>query len=298
MQAFKIPKSAYLPASSYYRQAVEFTSDGRYLGINSHPFTLIDTQASAVAVVNLESGAHGHRFVRDHSVAALSSLYELFLYDFRGRCSATVDYWRRAVPEDLAVSPDGKTLYLLARLSGEFVAEIWVLSAATLKRRYRFARHETWPHRLVISANGQRLASDGGQTVRVWVIRAGTRPNRAVKVKPKGEINAFALSGDGARLATATGRGLTIWNTSSGKQVAHSGKHKRSVTAVAWNPTRPVVVTGDNAGQIFVWDDTGRVLTRYDWKLKEVYGLCFAPDGLRCAAVDASGKVVVWDVDV
>jgi hypothetical protein len=56
--------------------------------------------------------------------------------------------------------------------------------------------------------------------------------------------------------------------------------------------------TGDTGGQVFLWDHTGRVLTRYDWGLGEVYAMCFAPDGLRCAAIDRAGKVVVWDVDV
>lgn len=296
MQTFAIPKNASLPALRYHRPAVEFTSDGRFLGVGSSPFTLLDTQGGTTRMVKVESGALGHRFVRDHSLALLS-LYELFLYDFLGQLTTSVDYWRRTVPQDLAVSPDGKTLYLLTRPSGESVAEIWALSATTLKRRYTFARHKAWVQRLVISADGQRLASDG-EGVRVWNIRAAKRPNRAVKVKPKGEVNAFVLSGDGSQLATATTRGLTIWNANSGKQVADSGLHKRGVTAVAWNPTRPVLVSGDNAGQIFVWDHTGRVLTRYDWKLKEIYGLCFAPDGLRCAAVDTKGKIVVLDMDV
>jgi hypothetical protein len=39
------------------------------------------------------------------------------------------------------------------------------------------------------------------------------------------------------------------------------------------------------------------VLARFDWGLGEVDAMCFAPDGLRCAAVDRNGKVVVWDVD-
>ena len=114
-------------------------------------------------------------------------------------------------------------------------------------------------------------------------------------------VDGIALSADGTRLATIGNRGVTLWDLANGapaREVFRSGKHRRGVTAVACNPTKSVLVTGDTAGQVFLWDDTGRVLTRFDWGLGDVYGLTFAPDGLRCAAADAKGKIVVWDVDV
>ncbi len=49
---------------------------------------------------------------------------------------------------------------------------------------------------------------------------------------------------------------------------------------------------------MFLWDDELHDLKRYDWKMADLQGICFAADGLRCAAVDSKGKVVVWDVDV
>src|SRR5262249_35499950 len=127
----------------------------------------------------------------------------------------------------------------------------------------------------------------------------GNLPNSArVQIRPQHSVNAFALNSDGSQLAAAESTALSVWNTLTGEEVFRSGKHRRKVLAVACNPTKPILATGDNAGQIFLWDYAGNVLTRYDWKLGEIYGLTFAPDGLRGAAVDQNGKVVIWDVDV
>lgn len=109
--------------------------------------------------------------------------------------------------------------------------------------------------------------------------------------------NEIALSADGARLVATDNRSVTVWDVATGKEVFRSGKHRRAVESAACNPTRPVFVAGDSAGKVFLWGYTGNVLTRFDWALGEIRGLCFAPDGLRCAAVDRQGKVVVWDVE-
>jgi WD40 repeat protein len=118
-----------------------------------------------------------------------------------------------------------------------------------------------------------------------------------VEVVPKGELRGFALSPDGARLATASSRGVSLWDAVTGDEAFSSGKHRRKVETVCFSPTQPLLATGDATGNVFLWDFTGRVLTRFEWGLRAVKGLGFAPDGLRCAATDGY-KVVIWDVDV
>ena len=155
-----------------------------------------------------------------------------------------------------------------------------------------------WNQRLVVSADGKWLAGKSNQTLRVWNVGGPEVPARALRfVKTKSLVYDFALSADGLHLVGVGSTGLSIWKTSGGGFI-HSGKHRRTVKAVACSPTKPMLVTGDNAGQVFLWDYSGNILTGYDWQLGEVCGLCFAPDGLRCAVVDKTGKVVIWDVDV
>jgi WD40 repeat protein len=130
--------------------------------------------------------------------------------------------------------------------------------------------------------------------IRIWDT---TDPNRpAVAISPKPRMAQFALSADGAHLATVDTHGVTLWNANTGRQVWTSGKHRRGVQMVSFCPTRPLLASGDTAGTIFLWDFAGRVLARYDFGLQNVSGLCFAPDGLRCAA--AGREVVLWDIDV
>lgn len=208
---------------------------------------------------------------------------------------------------DLAVSPDGQTLYAacITQRGFDHATRIHAFDIATGEPKGRFPaleEHFTW---LSMSADGRRLAGRSSYNAGVWDLTTPNNPKSAVVDvrigKAGSHVGGVALSADGAQLATITNRGLTLWDIAGGttaREVFRSGKHKRRVTAVACDPTKPLLVTGDSAGQIFFWDHAGHILSRYDWGLGEVYALCFAPDGLRCAAADNKGKLVVWDVDV
>jgi WD40 repeat protein len=180
------------------------------------------------------------------------------------------------------------------------------LDAATLERQRRFAAQKERPWEMVGSADGRRLATGRGSkndTIRVWEVPSAkpegvtTEDRPPVAVTPKTRAARFALSADGTHLATVGTKGLTLWNAATGRELWASGKHRRGVSMVAFCPTRLLLATGDNAGNIFLWDGAGRVLARYDFGLGETYGLSFAPDGLRCAAVGGD-QVILWDLDV
>lgn len=206
---------------------------------------------------------------------------------------------------DLAVSPDGATIYVARDVSHGYSHRtvLRAFDATTGEARGNFPACEAGLTWLSMSADGKRLAGRGAYDAGVWDLTAPNDPQAAaitVRVGGLGKyIDGVALSADGSRLATVTSRGLQWWDVGREEvaEVFRSGKHKRRVTAVACSPTKPLLATGDAGGQIFLWDHAGRVLTRFDWGLGEVNALCFAPDGLRCAAADSTGKVVVWDVD-
>ena len=42
---------------------------------------------------------------------------------------------------------------------------------------------------------------------------------------------------------------------------------------------------------------TWEVVRQHEWKIGPLRSVCFAPDGLRCAAGSETGQVVVWDLD-
>jgi WD40 repeat protein len=206
---------------------------------------------------------------------------------------------------DLAVSPDGATVYAARSVQSGYSwhTRLFAFDVATGKATGSFPECEgglTW---LSVSADGRRLVGRGAYEAGVWDLTRPDDPQAvglSVRVGGVGKyVDGVALSADGKKLALVTSRGLELWDIAGREaaQVFRSGKHKRRVSAVACSPAKPLIATGDNAGNVFLWDHAGNVMMRYDWGLGEVYGLAFAPDGLRCAAVNASGKVVIWDVD-
>jgi WD40 repeat protein len=275
-----------------------FSPDGRFLVMAANPHQVLDTGAGRW-LAPLSSSDHDHvRFaLGGQALAYCDYVTAVAVADFKTRTARRYEL-KRASARGLAATPDGRTLFLLVHLFDEPGSAVWRFDAATLKRRGQFARQKAEPWEMVGSADGRRLASGRSsrdRVIRIWDTTAPDR--RAVVVTPELWAWRFALSGDGARLATVGTRGVTLWTADTGREVWSSGKHRRGVQTAGFCPTRPLLATGDNAGVIFLWDFTGRVLARYDFGLKDVHGLAFAPDGLRCAATGPR-SVVLWDIDV
>jgi WD40 repeat protein len=75
--------------------------------------------------------------------------------------------------------------------------------------------------------------------------------------------------------------------------------HPKQVNAIALTPGGRRFLTACRDGSIRTWGaSTGEPGPAFDWHIGAITALAFAPDGLTCAAAGASGKVVVWDVDL
>ena len=297
MQTFQIPEPKGWVGR---RRLVRFTPDGRYLCVSTDAGNLFDT-LSDQPPEQLRHCVHGFAGGGTLSAGGESPITEtLVVTDLRTKKRRATEQEDCTIA-DCAVSPDGKLLYVALSLPlfspSAHEHEIRVFAADSLRLRYTFGRQPSPLWQLALSAGGDRLAVSGHDGLKVWNVATKRPTELLVLERPPRSVRDFALSNDGSRLATVDTSGLTIWDVPTGEQVVRSGKHKRGVTAVACSPTKPVLATGDTAGNVFLWDHAGNVLTRFDWGLGEVYGLAFAPDGLRCAAVDAKGKVVIWDVD-
>jgi WD40 repeat protein len=292
MQAFQLTKEAV-----WYGE-VRFSPNGRWLALNGKPFGLLDPTSGSVTELPLSDYRAGFAFTRSGSAIAYlpgrKVLREHDLATGREREWAVRD----GHPLSVAASPGGETLYM--SVSGPSYGEsasIRVLGAEGMEGRATFGTVADDLRALRVSADGRWIGATSYHRVRAWHLDGEKWPSRAsVCATPKAGASNFALSANGARLAIVTSRGLEVWDTATGKRAVDSGKHRRRVTAVACSPMKPLIATADNAGNVFLWDHAGNVLTRYAWGLGEVRSLAFAPDGLRCAAA-GSGKVVIWDVD-
>lgn len=288
MQQFQVE------VDSPYRKAVAFTPDGRTLAVGAKAFTLIDTVNETLRTLPEVGRAYwGATLVSGGAALAYLPIGDgIKVLDLAtGRT-----YGEKGFAYALAADPHADRCYVaIHNYLGK--SELRALAVADLSLRAKFAEIDDQIERLRISADGRWLAGYSRNTLRAWHVGGPKLPARAALSKFVLGVGDFALSADGSRLVAGDSHVLYGWDAASGTEVFRSGKHRRGVTAVACSPTRPLVVSGDNAGKVFLWDHAGRVLTRFDWGLGRVSGLAFAADGLRCAAVGGTGKVVVWDVD-
>jgi hypothetical protein len=294
MQAFPFPPGL----TTYWPSTLTFGPDGRFLVMAAWAYQVLDTAAGRWAEPFPGSMERNVQFVLGGRSVAYLDAAHLGVANLDTR-KARRHKLQQAGGYGLVAAPDGKTLFVLVNpIDGRKGSSVWRFNAATLKRQgEEFASQKPGAFEMVGSADGRRLATGRtglDQAIRVWDT---TNPKRrAVTITPKTSPGQYALSADGGHLATTGSRGVTLWNTATGREVWASGKHRRAVTFSSFSPTRPLLATGDNAGNVFLWDFAGRVLARYDFGLGHVSGLAFAPDGLRCAAV-GTRQVVIWDID-
>jgi WD40 repeat protein len=304
MQTFQLVPD---PASvngrvNVWQRDMRFTPDGRYLYVANDSLNFLDTRGDRPPAA-LPKCVYG--FANNGELGVGRTEHgdgeRLLTVNLRTGESVTRELKGRAVSHG-AVTAAGELFYVAVwptrpkRLALHIdLSEIRVFTAASLEPLRTFGRCEEQFYGVALSASGNRLAVGDYHGFQVWNV---TSPRaRPVRIRRGNVPNGFALSNDGSRFVDVDRSGLTIWDAATGELVVHSSKHRRTVTAVACSPTKPLLATGDNAGNVLLWDYTGRVLARFDWGLGGVCAMCFAPDGFRCAAVDAKGKVVVWDVD-
>jgi WD40 repeat protein len=290
------------------RHDLSFAPDGRRLLVGAPTPVLLDTLGSGPLLeLNPPDGlliAHARLALGGRALVYTLQTEDSSVYVW-DLATDRIRVWERAErgAAALAVGPDGTTVYgWSVRSAPPWKPEVFALDVATVEPLGRYPVGPDLVWRLTVSADGRRLVAHGGWNVPVWnLARMGTGPVY-IRVGMLGvSVEDAVPSADGSRVATVTNRGVVLWDVSPGnrkvREVFRSGKHRRRVCAVACSPTKPLFATGDNAGQVFLWDFDGRVLSRFDWGLGEVQAMCFAPDGLRCAAADTAGRVVVWDVE-
>jgi WD40 repeat protein len=79
------------------------------------------------------------------------------------------------------------------------------------------------------------------------------------------------------------------------KRLNASAKH---FTWAAFSRDGSRLATTSNDTAATIWDaTTWEVRRRYAWDIGRLRVVCFAPDGLRCAAASDTGQIVVWDLD-
>ena len=185
---------------------------------------------------------------------------------------------------------------LVASGGGSRAVKLWDLQNDTVTT---LGSHADSVNAVAFSSDGQLLASGGDDyACKLWDIPLKRRVATFEHIvnRSRSQIKAVDFSRDGQMLATA-GVDVKLWDVRTRKEIA-TFEHGRWVLAVAFSPDGQFLATGDEIGQVNVWDvQRRRIVVQLEGDSSSVYTVKFSPDGEILAGAGYDGNVKLWEVE-
>ncbi len=300
---------------------VALSPDGRQLAVASvntvRIFSLAELAAPREILSPLHVDASNERIFRlafgaDGRTLVAGTLKSVFLWDLAGlsqpRMISSADPRNAVDVSGLAVgtwSEDGTPVPAVALARGTRI-ELW-------KTGYGSSWVDPLDQRTVttsvaLSPDARRLAGGGKNgVVLLWTHDAVDKPVSLVLDEAEA-VTSLAFSRDGERIATGTVSGkFMIWDlTDSTDPAARINKHlfrgqDGEIDSVMFGGRDTVVVAGNSAGAIRLWDVSGMAeptsLGFLDVRGSGGAGLATSADGLLLATAVRGGGVQLWNLD-
>ena len=191
----------------------------------------------------------------------------------------------------VAYSPVNPFLIASAGDNGEI--KLWNLRNDTV---VTLGRHDDIVNSIAFSPNGRLLASGGDDYVlKLWNVNHKrhivTRDH--ITDRARSQVKAVTFSPNGSMIATG-GRHAKLWNARTYNEIV-TLRHIDWVWAVAFSNDGRLLATGDNSGQVNIWDlQSHRVVTQFHADSDSVYTVQFSPDAQILAGAGYEGKVKLW----
>ena len=185
--------------------------------------------------------------------------------------------------------PSGQFVFASAQ---DFSIQRWDLAAGKVTP---LSGHESWVWNLAFHPSGSTLYSVGydGRLIFWDATSEAPKPQHTIEAHD-GWVRAVAVSPDGNLLATCGNDHLVkLWDATDGRHVDTLAGHAHHVYNVAFDPVRPVLISGDLKGVVCEWDlASGEELRQFDaaplWKYDQGFGADIG--GIRSIAISTDGK--------
>ena len=203
----------------------------------------------------------------------------------------------------LVFSEDGKTLAYAEGL------DIRLQDADTGEEKMRLTGHEWGMHSMVLSPDGDILASGSEDTtIRLWDMHTGEH-KRTLKGHEH-RVYSVAFSPDGKTLASGSDDNtIRLWRVDTGETekilTGHAGEFEgidngpssvEGVKSVAFSPDGKTLASGGGDNVIHLWDvETGKNKMTLIGHTHWVFSLAFSPDGKILASGSVDSDIRLWD---
>ena len=195
--------------------------------------------------------------------------------------------------QTVAYSPMNSSVFASAGENREI--KLWDLQNDTVTT---FRGHTDQVNAITFSPNGQWLVSGSDDyTFKVWDVsrRVEIKSLQHITGRSMSQIKAVAFSPNGRQLATA-GVHVKLWDTGSWSEIT-TLRHDEWVLAVAFSTDGKLLATGDNNGQVNVWNlQNSRTVAHLQADSNAVYAVQFSPNNRILAGAGYEGNVKLWKV--
>ena len=193
----------------------------------------------------------------------------------------------------------GPTGKYVATASRDRTAQLYDASTGKMLRRFDEG-HEFLATTSVFFADGRRLATGAGDnSVRLWNVQTGAQ---LAVLRSTGRSGTLAVAPGGVWLATGgPNNSVQLWSSESGQKLAALPGHEAEVTAAAINSDGTLLATGDERGDIRLWQvdpagQSAKPSRRLKGHSRTITALEFTPLGDTLVSSSGDRTCGQWDV--
>ncbi|WP_341526079.1 serine/threonine-protein kinase [Nostoc sp. UHCC 0302] len=156
--------------------------------------------------------------------------------------------------------------------------------------------HENSVSSVVISPDGQTIASSGNGTIKLWNLATGKEISSLNGHFQ--QINVVVISPDGKTLVSGSDDNtIKIWNLATGRQIRTLTGHSDAVHALVITPDGKTLVSGSDDSTIKIWNlATGRQIRTLMGHTFWVRSVAISSDGATLASGSYDKTIKLWNM--